>query len=97
MTLLRLSKAAHDTYLASLPEVGDLLCRDAAVWAIDERDFPADDADAARLRFVLRYAILAPSGHNGQPWQFHIDGDLLSVRADRSRALPASTRMTGNC
>jgi CRP-like cAMP-binding protein len=29
MTLLRLSKAAHDTYLARLPEVGELLRRDA--------------------------------------------------------------------
>jgi hypothetical protein len=29
MTLLRLSKTAHDTYLASLPEVGELLRRDA--------------------------------------------------------------------
>jgi CRP-like cAMP-binding protein len=29
MTLLRLSKAAHDTYLARLPEVGERLRRDA--------------------------------------------------------------------
>jgi hypothetical protein len=29
MTVLRLSKAAHDTYLARLPEVGELLRRDA--------------------------------------------------------------------
>jgi nitroreductase len=61
----------------------------AAVWAIDERDFPEAGTDAERLRFALRYAILAPSGHNGQPWLFQIDDDLLSVRADRSRALPA--------
>jgi nitroreductase len=61
----------------------------AAVWAIDEHDFPGNDGAAGRLRFALRYAILAPSGHNGQPWLFRIDDDLLSVRADRSRALPA--------
>jgi nitroreductase len=60
----------------------------AAVWAIDERDFPHDDTPAQRLRFALRYAILAPSGHNGQPWRFQIDGGLLQVYADRSRALP---------
>jgi hypothetical protein len=58
------------------------------VWGIDERDFPEEGTAADRLRFALRYAILAPSGHNGQPWRFHIDGDVLQVHADRSRALP---------
>jgi nitroreductase len=59
-----------------------------SVWMIDERDFPQDaDAEQA-LRFALRYAILAPSGHNGQPWCFHIDRGVLQVRADRTRALP---------
>jgi nitroreductase len=60
----------------------------AAVWAVDERDFPEHGGAGERLRFALRYAILAPSGHNGQPWLFQIDGDRLGVRADRSRALP---------
>jgi hypothetical protein len=60
----------------------------AAIWKINENDFPQNGTPAARLQFALRYAILAPSGHNGQPWRFHIDGDLLYVYADRSRALP---------
>lgn len=60
----------------------------AQVWRIVETDFPYHGSDADRLRFVLRYAILAPSGHNGQPWRFDIHGDVLSVRADRARALP---------
>jgi len=60
----------------------------AAAWTIDERDFPVDAAPSQILRFALRYAILAPSGHNGQPWSFRIDEDLLHVRADRGRALP---------
>jgi nitroreductase len=60
----------------------------SAVWAIDERDFPRGGAAAEVLRFVQRYAILAPSGHNGQPWSFRIGQDVLQVRADRSRALP---------
>ena len=59
-----------------------------AAWEIDERDFPAHGSPMEALRFALRYAILAPSGHNGQPWKFHIDGDLLQVRADRGRGLP---------
>jgi hypothetical protein len=50
--------------------------------------FPAEAAAAQKLRFVLEYAILAPSGHNTQPWRFAIAGDSLELRADRSRALP---------
>lgn len=60
----------------------------AAVWSIDEHDFPEQGTIRQRLRFALRYAILAPSGHNGQPWRFRLDGDVLQVFADRSRALP---------
>jgi nitroreductase len=57
-------------------------------WRIDERAFPHDGSPAERLRFAAQYAILAPSGHNGQPWRFEIADDLLSVYADRTRALP---------
>jgi nitroreductase len=60
----------------------------SAVWAIDERDFPSDGSASEILRFAQRYAILAPSGHNGQPWRFHVSQDTLQVRADRARALP---------
>jgi len=40
------------------------------------------------LRFTLRYAILAPSSHNSQPWLFHVDGNAVEVYADRTRRLP---------
>jgi hypothetical protein len=62
----------------------------ASVWTIDQTRFPAGaGASAAEIfGFVLSYAILAPSGHNGQPWLFRIDGDELHVLADRDRALP---------
>ena len=40
------------------------------------------------LRFVLRYAALAPSSHNSQPWLFHVDGNAVEVYADRTRRLP---------
>lgn len=60
----------------------------ADVWHINPGAFPHDAAAADRLRFASRYAILAPSGHNGQPWRFTIDGDLMRVYGDRTRALP---------
>lgn len=44
-------------------------------------------ADPSTLRRLLEYAVLAPSGHNTQPWLFRIRGDAVEVRADRRRAL----------
>ena len=38
----------------------------------------------------IRYAVLAPSSHNAQPWLFRIQGDILDLVADRSRALPVA-------
>lgn len=63
-----------------------------APWSVDADAFPADGPDAERLRYLVRYAVLAPSGHNTQPWRFRIaqgeDGDAVLLLADRARALP---------
>jgi hypothetical protein len=40
------------------------------------------------LRRAVSLAVRAPSGHNTQPWLFHVDGRRLELRADRSRSLP---------
>lgn len=53
-----------------------------------EEDFPAFGTIADKLRFALRYAVLAPSGHNTQPWHFLLQEDCVLVCADRTRALP---------
>ncbi len=37
---------------------------------------------------VLHYAVMAPSGHNAQPWLFRISGDVAELLADRRRSLP---------
>ena len=42
----------------------------------------------SQIRFLIGDAIVAPSGHNTQPWFFRIDGDTVEVRADRTRVLP---------
>jgi hypothetical protein len=39
------------------------------------------------MAVVLDCAALAPSVHNTQPWQMRTDGDLIELRADRSRQL----------
>lgn len=58
-----------------------------SVWDVDADDFPADAPVADRARFCLRYAILAPSSHNAQPWRFRVDGNVVHVAADESRWL----------
>ena len=57
-------------------------------WDVLESDYPADSPMEERLKFLLRYAILAPSGPNTQPWKFAINDGSVSVFADLSRALP---------
>ncbi len=57
-------------------------------WDVSESDYPADGPMEERLKFLLRYAILAPSGPNSQPWKFAIHGGGISVFADLNRALP---------
>ena len=58
------------------------------MWLVDDADFPAAGSRGDVLRFVLRYAVLAPSSHNSQPWLFHVDGSAVEVYADRTRRLP---------
>lgn len=57
-------------------------------WKIPEEDFPSREAPERQLEFLLRYAILAPSTHNTQPWRFRIRGATLEVLADYDRSLP---------
>lgn len=70
-------------------------------WQVDESDFPAAADWPTRLRFVVRYAILAPSGHNAQPWLFRVRADGLDVIADRRRGLavvdPDDRELTISC
>jgi len=56
-------------------------------WQLYEEDFPSIESLDHRLRFLIRYAILAPSSHNAQPWQFRIVGERIDLLADRSRWL----------
>ena len=60
------------------------------VWEVSERDFPATAPIDDQLRFLLRYAILAPSTKNSQPWAFSIQGNRLHLIADLGRGQPIS-------
>lgn len=59
----------------------------AAPWQIDAQAFPRGGDPAEKLTHLLRYAILAPSSHNTQPWLFGVDARSIRIYADRSRWL----------
>jgi signal recognition particle subunit SEC65 len=58
-------------------------------WEVAEIDFPAQGSPGEQLRFLLNYAVLAPSRLNTQPWLFRVDGHTVELHADRSKRLPA--------
>ncbi len=57
------------------------------LWTISEIDFPNDDSLKIQLRFLIQYAVLAPSSHNIQPWTFTINDNTIRVGVDKSRWL----------
>lgn len=70
-------------------------------WSIDPDAFPAGGSMREQLAFLVRYAVLAPSGHNTQPWRFVVTDTHVDVVADMSRALrmvdPHDREMTMSC
>lgn len=65
-----------------MPSVQFLEC-----WNISPDGFPAEAAWQERLKFLVRYAILAPSSHNTEPWQFRVREYQIDVLLDFSRWL----------
>lgn len=53
----------------------------------DSTDFPSSGDLEAQAKFLLEYAVLAPSSHNSQPWRFAIGDDHIQLFADESRQL----------
>lgn len=59
-------------------------------WQIETKDFKKLTSVQDRLSFLVKFAVLAPSSHNSQPWRFFIKENTLFCRADQSRLLPES-------
>ena len=57
-------------------------------YGVDENEFPWEGPPHEQGLFLLRYAILAPSTHNTQPWKFAVVPGGLEVYADYSRRMP---------
>jgi hypothetical protein len=48
-----------------------------------------DQLSMEQVDLLLSAAVAAPSMHNTQPWRFEVDGSVIDVFLDGSRALPA--------
>lgn len=58
-------------------------------WNFDDDDFYEHESRREQIEFLLRYAVLAPSSHNRQPWIFKITAEGVEVSADPTRCLAA--------
>ena len=59
-----------------------------APWRVSEFHFPFYGNATEKLTYCVRYAILAPSSHNTQPWHFALRRNQIELYADRTRSLP---------
>ena len=59
-------------------------------WAVSEDDFPRGSPIEAQLGFLLRYAILAPSVRNTQPWAFSVQENRVHLIADFRKTQPVA-------
>lgn len=67
-----------------------MIWKNYRAWEIDLHDFHNQKTDQDRLRFFLRFAVLAPSSHNSQPWRFTARDREIIIYPDTRRALPRS-------
>lgn len=57
------------------------------IWKVNYNDFPYRGSSFDKLKFLLSYAILAPSGHNTQPWLFSINNETVEVYTNLKKRL----------
>jgi nitroreductase len=70
-------------------------------WQVNGTDFPEEGSPAEKLQFLVKYAVLAPSKYNAQPWLFEVCRDSLDLICDRNWAFrvtdPQSRELTLSC
>ncbi len=59
-------------------------------WNINIDSFPYSSNMEEKIKFILKFAVLAPSGHNSQPWEFKISSNILEIYSDKQRSLEKS-------
>lgn len=58
-----------------------------STWFINYKDFFKLDKFDDKLKFLIMYAILAPSSHNTQPWNFLIEGNSILIFPNHQKTL----------
>lgn len=61
-----------------------------SAWRIDINEFSDKWSNKQKLLFFARFAILAPSGHNTQPWKISPKNDMLYIKQNPQRELTVS-------
>lgn len=61
-------------------------------WDIEAKDFPENGTTNEKIKFVLGYAILAPSTFNSQPWKCKLEGNVLDIYLDKSKITKRSDK-----
>jgi len=56
-------------------------------WQIDASEFHELESRREQMEFLLRFAVLAPSSRNTQPWMFRVTDEGIDVFADFTRRL----------
>lgn len=64
-----------------------------AAWDLDPDGYDPVSSDADKLRFLAQFAVLAPSGHNTQPWRFAFTEHHATISQDTHRTLGYSGPM----
>lgn len=59
-------------------------------WEVLQRKFPKEGGIQEQIKFLLHYGILAPSGHNSQPWKFEVRDNILKIYVNMERSLTKS-------
>lgn len=62
------------------------------LWDIEAEDFEDLKDQKEKLRFLIKYAVLAPSSHNTQPWLFSIKDDKIELHIDLDRWLKVADK-----
>lgn len=58
-----------------------------APWSVSPAEWSPGAPIERKAKFLLRWAVLAPSSHNTQPWLFHVRDGTIRMYADEHRWL----------
>jgi nitroreductase len=56
-------------------------------WSVSPAEWAPSAPLERKAKFLLRWALLAPSSHNSQPWLFHVREGTIRIYADADRWL----------